>query len=36
MKIGTNILDGVSPDKGGATKLDLPVFDSVKEVNCVS
>ncbi|CAO1632151.1 unnamed protein product [Parajaminaea phylloscopi] len=33
LKLGTNIVGGVSPGKGGKTHLDLPVFDSIKEAN---
>jgi succinyl-CoA synthetase alpha subunit len=29
---GTNIVGGVSPGKGGRAHLELPVFDSVREV----
>ena len=30
--MGTNIVGGVSPGKGGKEHLERPVFDSVKEV----
>ena len=29
---GTNMVAGVSPGKGGITHLDLPVYNTVKEV----
>jgi succinyl-CoA synthetase alpha subunit/malate-CoA ligase subunit alpha len=31
MKMGTNVVGGVTPGKGGATHLGLPVFDTVAE-----
>lgn len=33
MDMGTNIVGGISPGKGGQTHLGKPVFDSVKEVS---
>lgn len=32
LEYGTKLLGGVSPGKGGKTHLDLPVFNTVKEV----
>ena len=31
MKLGTNVVGGVTPGKGGSKHMDLPVFDTVKD-----
>jgi succinyl-CoA synthetase alpha subunit len=33
LSVGTNIVGGVSPGKGGTVHLDRPVFNTVREVN---
>lgn len=35
LEYGTCLVGGVSPGKGGKTHLDLPIFNSVKEVSCI-
>lgn len=35
LEYGTCMVGGVSPGKGGKTHLDLPIFNSVKEVCCI-
>lgn len=34
LEYGTCLVGGVSPGKGGKTHLDLPIFNTVKEVSC--
>ena len=36
LSYGTRMVGGVSPGKGGKTHLNLPVFNTVKEVSTVS
>lgn len=35
LEYGTKLVGGVSPGKGGKTNLDLPVFNTVKEVRII-
>lgn len=35
IEYGTKMVGGVSPGKGGKTHLNLPIFNSVKEVHII-
>lgn len=35
LSMGTNIVGGVSPGKGGQAYLERPVFDTVREVSAL-